>query len=92
MLLATAFISYVGCFTRQYRHDLINLHWIPFLDKLEPRIPRNRDLDILSLLTDDAQIAQWNNDGNYFSSLSNKMRTRKSFSFSRDKGAISYKI
>ncbi|XP_053593671.1 dynein beta chain, ciliary [Microplitis demolitor] len=62
MLLATAFISYVGCFTRQYRHDLINLHWIPFLDKLEPRIPRNRDLDILSLLTDDAQIAQWNND------------------------------
>ncbi|XP_074102149.1 dynein beta chain, ciliary [Cotesia typhae] len=63
MLLATAFISYVGCFTRKYRHDLINVHWLPFLEKLEPRIPRNSELNVLSLLTDDAQVAQWNNDG-----------------------------
>ncbi|KAK0098489.1 hypothetical protein PV326_007920 [Microctonus aethiopoides] len=63
VLLGTAFISYVGCFTRRYRYDLINTHWIPFLDKLEIPIPRTPDLYPLSLLTDDAQIAQWNNDG-----------------------------
>ncbi|XP_034948410.1 dynein beta chain, ciliary-like [Chelonus insularis] len=63
LLLGTAFISYVGCFTRQYRHDLFNNHWIPFLEKLKNPIPRTPNLDPLSLLTDDAQIAQWNNDG-----------------------------
>lgn len=63
VLLVTAFISYVGCFTRKYRLDLMNIHWIPFLDKLQVQIPRTADLDPLSLLTDDAQIAQWNNNG-----------------------------
>ncbi|XP_011314378.1 dynein beta chain, ciliary-like [Fopius arisanus] len=63
VLVVTAFISYVGCFTRKYRQDLLNIHWLPFLDKLETQIPRTPDLDPLSLLTDDAQIAQWNNDG-----------------------------
>ncbi|XP_046432396.1 dynein beta chain, ciliary-like [Neodiprion fabricii] len=63
VLLVTAFISYVGCFTKKYRLDLINIHWLPFLDTLEPTIPRTPDLDPLSLLTDDAQIAEWNNEG-----------------------------
>ncbi|XP_043280985.1 dynein beta chain, ciliary-like [Venturia canescens] len=63
VLLVTAFVSYVGCFTRKYRLDLMNVHWIPFLNNLKVPIPRTPDLDPLSLLTDDAQIAQWNNDG-----------------------------
>ncbi|XP_025160705.1 dynein beta chain, ciliary-like [Harpegnathos saltator] len=63
VLLAVAFISYMGCFTRKYRVDLMNLHWLPFLDKLQVPIPRTPDLDPLSLMTDDAKIAQWNNDG-----------------------------
>lgn len=63
VLLVTAFISYVGCFTRKYRVDLMNKYWLPFLGKLEVKIPMTENLDPLSLLTDDAQIAQWNNEG-----------------------------
>ncbi|XP_031848127.1 dynein beta chain, ciliary [Nomia melanderi] len=63
VLLVTAFLSYMGCFTRKYRHDLMNENWLPFLENLQVKIPRSKDLDILSLLSDDAQIAQWNNEG-----------------------------
>nr|CAD7593189.1 unnamed protein product [Timema genevievae] len=63
VLLVTAFISYVGCFTKQYRLDLLNKMWLPFLKTLEPPIPITEGLDPLSLLTDDAQIAVWNNEG-----------------------------
>lgn len=41
----------------------MNLHWLPFLDNLQVPIPRTPDLDPLSLMTDDARIAQWNNEG-----------------------------
>ncbi|XP_036139541.1 dynein beta chain, ciliary [Monomorium pharaonis] len=63
VLLVTAFISYMGCFTRKYRMDLMNLYWLPFLDNLQVPIPYTSDLDPLSLMTDDAKIAQWNNEG-----------------------------
>ncbi|XP_054265094.1 dynein beta chain, ciliary-like [Macrosteles quadrilineatus] len=63
MLLVTAFISYVGCFTRKYRLDLMNKYWKPFIEKVKPVIPLSGDLDPLSLLTDEAQIAQWQNFG-----------------------------
>lgn len=35
ILLTTAFISYVGCFTKQYRIDLVNKMWIPFFKTLD---------------------------------------------------------
>ncbi|KAG8222095.1 hypothetical protein J437_LFUL000858, partial [Ladona fulva] len=63
VLLVTAFISYVGCFTKQYRWDLLHKQWLPFAKTLEPPIPTTEGLDPLSLLTDDAQIATWNNEG-----------------------------
>lgn len=84
ILLVTAFISYVGCFTKQFRLDLLNKMWQPFLKTLEvgsdtlrisqeyiycndsflqPPLPITEGLDPLSLLTDDAQIATWNNEG-----------------------------
>jgi len=63
VLLTTAFISYVGCFIKQYRLDLMNNCWIPFLQKLSFPIPVTLDLDPLSLLTDGAQVASWNNEG-----------------------------
>ncbi|XP_054000578.1 dynein beta chain, ciliary-like [Hylaeus anthracinus] len=63
ILLVTAFLSYMGCFTRKYRTDLMNENWLPFLENLEIKIPRTADLDVLGLLSDDAQIAQWNNEG-----------------------------
>lgn len=63
VLLVTAFISYVGCFTRKYRVDLQEKYWLPYLYKLNPHIPISHGMDPLSLLTDDAQIARWNNEG-----------------------------
>lgn len=62
-LLITAFISYVGCFTKQFRLDLMNKLWLPFLRALEPAIPITEGLDPLSLLTDDTTIALWQNEG-----------------------------
>lgn len=37
MLLVTAFISYVGGFTRTYRVDLQQKKWLPFLKTLNVR-------------------------------------------------------
>lgn len=62
-LLITAFISYVGCFTKQFRLDLMNKLWLPFLRALEPPIPITECLDPLSLLTDDTTVAIWYNEG-----------------------------
>lgn len=31
VLLTTAFVSYMGCFTRKYRDNLMNEKWLPFL-------------------------------------------------------------
>ncbi|KAK2575931.1 hypothetical protein KPH14_007294 [Odynerus spinipes] len=63
VLLVTAFISYVGCFTKQFRQDLLAKQWLPFLRSVEPSVPITEGLDPLSLLTDDTQIAKWNNEG-----------------------------
>ncbi|XP_067860662.1 dynein axonemal heavy chain 17-like [Heptranchias perlo] len=63
VLLVTAFVSYVGYFTKKYRNDLLNEYWMPFLQKLEVPIPITENLDPLSLLTDDVDIAAWNNQG-----------------------------
>ncbi|XP_018352750.1 PREDICTED: dynein heavy chain 9, axonemal-like [Trachymyrmex septentrionalis] len=63
VLLVTAFISYMGCFTKKYRTDLMNSYWLPFFNNLDVPIPYTPGLDPLSLITDDAKIAQWNNEG-----------------------------
>ena len=38
VLLVTAFISYVGCFTKQYRVDLMDKCWLPYLEKIAVKI------------------------------------------------------
>lgn len=62
-LLITAFISYFGCFTKQFRLDLMNKLWLTNLRSLEPPIPITEGLDPLTLLTDDTTIAMWQNEG-----------------------------
>lgn len=64
VLITTAFLSYVGCFTKQYRTDLMNKYWMPFLKELKTPIPISSDeLDPLSMLIDGAVVATWNNEG-----------------------------
>ena len=66
ILLVSSFISYSGCFTKLYRINLLEKEWLPFVAKTSKPIPMSLGkvgANILSLLVDDADIAQWNNEG-----------------------------
>ncbi|XP_066570660.1 dynein axonemal heavy chain 11 [Amia ocellicauda] len=63
VLLTAAFVSYVGSFTRPYRQDLLENMWIPFLKSQKVPIPLTEGLDPIAMLTDDATVAAWNNEG-----------------------------
>ncbi|XP_074120841.1 dynein axonemal heavy chain 9 [Sminthopsis crassicaudata] len=63
ILLITAFISYLGYFTKRYRQNLIDSNWRPYLQQLKIPIPVNSTLDPLKMLTDDIDIATWQNEG-----------------------------
>ena len=69
VLLGASFIAYLGCFTKQYRVELLEKKWIPYIRQLNNRmkpIPMTVDFepsDVLNLLTDAAIIAGWNNEG-----------------------------
>ncbi|XP_007535628.1 dynein axonemal heavy chain 17 [Erinaceus europaeus] len=63
VLLISAFVSYVGYFTKKYRNELMEKFWVPYINKLKVPIPITAGLDPLTLLTDDADIATWNNQG-----------------------------
>ncbi|OBS72263.1 hypothetical protein A6R68_13157 [Neotoma lepida] len=62
VLLTAAFVSYIGSFTRQYRQELVDCKWVPFLQQ-KVSIPITEGLDLIAMLTDDATIATWNNQG-----------------------------
>ncbi|KAI2663319.1 Dynein axonemal heavy chain 11 [Labeo rohita] len=63
VLLTAAFISYAGSFSKRYRHELLHNLWMPYLRTQKVPIPMTEGLDPISMLTDDATIAQWNNEG-----------------------------
>ena len=66
VLIIAGFISYFGCFTKQYRVDLFERKWLPYLSKLPEKVPLSLDhagANIIALLADDALIGQWNNEG-----------------------------
>ncbi|NXO09420.1 DYH9 protein, partial [Oriolus oriolus] len=63
VLLITAFVSYLGYFTKKYRQDLLDGSWRPYLNQLNVPIPVTPCLDPLSMLADDAAVAAWQNQG-----------------------------
>ena len=66
VLIIAGFISYFGCFTKQYRVELFERKWLPYLSKLPEKVPLSLDhagANIIALLADDALIGQWNNEG-----------------------------
>ncbi|XP_053294795.1 dynein axonemal heavy chain 11 [Pleuronectes platessa] len=63
VLLTAAFISYAGSFSKKYRLELLDNLWMPFLRCQKMPIPMTDGLDPVSMLTDDATVAQWNNEG-----------------------------
>jgi dynein heavy chain len=72
VLLASAFISYIGPFTKAFREHLMNKVFKPFLQKefgkianemgQDYQIPMSREANPISTLTTPAEIAQWNAD------------------------------
>ena len=64
-LLAAAFISYIGPFTKRYRDELVHKAWMPFLETAASgaRIPMSPQPNPLAVLTDEATIAGWNSEG-----------------------------
>jgi dynein heavy chain len=65
VLLASAFISYIGPFTKPFRISLLEETWLPYLRTAaggQP-VPMNPEADVLSIITNDAQIAGWNTQG-----------------------------
>ncbi|KAL0966379.1 hypothetical protein UPYG_G00294600 [Umbra pygmaea] len=63
ILLTAAFISYAGSFSKKYRRELLENLWMPFLRGQKTPIPMTDGLDPVVMLTDDATVAQWNNEG-----------------------------
>ncbi|KAM4581026.1 dynein axonemal heavy chain 11 [Odontesthes bonariensis] len=63
VLLTAAFVSYLGYFTSQYRAELFNNAWIPFLESQKVSVPLTDGLDPVLMLTDDATVAAWHNQG-----------------------------
>ncbi|KAI1886191.1 hypothetical protein AGOR_G00211450 [Albula goreensis] len=63
VLLTAAFVSYLGFFSQPYRQELLQTAWIPFLQSQKVPIPLTDGLDPVLLLTDDATLAAWNNEG-----------------------------
>ncbi|CAF1257617.1 unnamed protein product, partial [Didymodactylos carnosus] len=63
VLVTTAYLSYVGYFTKYYREELLYRRWMPFLKGLKTPIPVVENFDPLSMLIDDADMAAWNNEG-----------------------------
>ncbi|XP_030371689.1 dynein beta chain, ciliary [Scaptodrosophila lebanonensis] len=63
ILLISCFISYVGCFTRAYRTELQQKMWMPTFKSIQPPIPSTEGVDPFDMICDDAQIAEWNNQG-----------------------------
>lgn len=69
VLVASAFISYMGPFTKPFRTNLMDKVFKPFLltefKKIcgeESGIPMSDDPSPLKILTSDAEVAQWNAD------------------------------
>eukprot|EP00741_Cyanophora_paradoxa_P005992 tig00000955_g5810.t1 len=61
VLLSSAFVSYIGAFNMRFRTMLVTEKWLP--DLIERQIPLTEGIEPLTKLTDEAEIARWNNEG-----------------------------
>jgi dynein heavy chain len=61
VLISASFISYAGPFSKQFRTSIINTDFKAYATKRA--IPMSKDLNPMTLLVNDAQIAEWNNEG-----------------------------
>lgn len=60
VLLASAFVSYVGPFNKAFRDIIIQEKFMPFF--VSNHIPMSPNSNPIAILTDEATIAEWNNN------------------------------
>ncbi|XP_071945421.1 dynein axonemal heavy chain 10-like [Antedon mediterranea] len=60
-LISSAFLSYVGAFTWDFRHNLIYVEWLN--DMKNRGIPLSDPFRVEALLTDDVEISKWGSEG-----------------------------
>jgi dynein heavy chain len=58
VLMASAFISYIGPFSKTMRDQLVQKEFLPFMQEM--KIPMSAIADPIALLTDEATKAKWN--------------------------------
>lgn len=63
VLITAGFISYVGYFTKQYRTEMLDGMWIPFLLNQTNPFVISDALDPIQMLVNDAVVATWENEG-----------------------------
>ncbi len=65
VLLASAFISYIGPFTKPFRDQLLNEKWLPFLKTCVAgeSVSMSDSCNPINILTDPAEMALWNSQG-----------------------------
>ncbi|CAB1104525.1 unnamed protein product [Ectocarpus sp. CCAP 1310/34] len=65
VLVASAFLSYVGPFTKPFREQLVKEQWLPVMAKSVNNgpMPMSVAADPLRVLTNEAEIAKWNSQG-----------------------------
>jgi len=61
VLLASAFVSYIGPFSATFREDLFKNKWTPMLGSC--KIPSTEGIEPLEILTTDSAMAGWKNEG-----------------------------
>lgn len=81
-LVSSAFLSYTGAFSWEYRQKMIYEDWLSHLDEME--LPRNPHYRVETILTDDVEISRWSSEGlpNDELSIQNGILTLKSSRFS----------
>lgn len=60
VLLATGFLSYSGPFNQEFRNLMLKTWRKEMMNK---KIPFTEDLNLISMLVDNATIADWNLEG-----------------------------
>lgn len=59
-LLSSAFLSYVGAFSWDFRHRMIQEDWQT--DVVERKIPLSQPFRLESMLTNDVEISRWTSE------------------------------
>jgi dynein heavy chain len=60
-LLSSAFISYIGPFTKEFRDVLVYERWLPIIQ--DDGVPISEPASPLKVLTNESEIAKWNTQG-----------------------------